>query len=159
MNCNEVRENMIDVLAGGLAAPEVMEHFRQCNVCATELESMRKTMSLLDEWEVPEPSPYFLTRLNAHVREERGKAPASGLLAWMRRPALAVSLAAAMVAGSAVYTVLHQGPDSGGMVDPAPQGTAVADVEVLDRNHEVLVNTDLLDELSGNPSQDVVEQP
>ena len=158
MNCNEVRENMIDVLAAGLAAPEVMEHFRQCSNCATELESMRKTMSLLDEWEVPEPSPYFLTRLNAHVREERGKAPASGLLAWMRRPALAVSLAAAMIAGSAVYTVLHQGESPEGP-GPAPQGTAVADVEVLDRNHEVLVNTDLLDELSGNPSEDVIEQP
>lgn len=156
MNCNEVRENMIDVLAGGLAAPEVMEHFRQCSNCATELESMRKTMSLLDEWEVPEPSPYFLTRLNAHVREERGKAPASGLLAWMRRPALAVSLAAAMIAGSAVYTVLHRDIEE---LPPAPQGTAVADVEILDRNHEVLVNTDLLDELSGNPSEDVVEQP
>lgn len=157
MNCNEVRENMIDVLAGGLAAPEVMEHFRQCTNCATELESMRKTMSLLDEWEVPEPSPYFLTRLNAHVREERGKAPASGLLAWMRRPALAVSLAAAMVAGSAVYTVLHYPGEQ--IEGPAPQGTAVADVEALDKNHEVLVNTDLLDELSGNPSEDVVEQP
>jgi hypothetical protein len=76
----------------------------------------------------------------------------------MRRPALAVSLAAAMVAGSAVYTVLHTGESPEG-VGPAPQGTAVADVEILDRNHEVLVNTDLLDELSGNPSEDVVEQP
>ena len=45
---------------------------------------MRKTMALLDEWESPEPSPYFLTRLRAHVKEEREKAPVS-MFGWLRQ--------------------------------------------------------------------------
>jgi hypothetical protein len=38
---------------------------------------------LLDTWEAPEPSPYFLTRLDARMREEREAAPA-GWLARLR---------------------------------------------------------------------------
>jgi hypothetical protein len=60
---------------------------------------------------------------------------------------MAVSLATVLVAGGAVYTVLRpvEQPDTG----------AVADVEALDKNHDVLVKTDLIDEMSGGPSDDV----
>jgi superfamily II RNA helicase len=151
MNCNEARENLIEMVGENLADPSLTAHVRQCDACAQELESLRKTMNLLDEWEAPEPSPYFLTRLRAHVKEEREKAPARlSIFSWMRRPAMAVSLATVLVAGGAVYTVLRS-------VEPPPQqeGTAVADVEALDRNHDVLVNTDIIDEMSGGPSDDV----
>jgi superfamily II RNA helicase len=148
MNCNEVRENLVEMLGENLADPSLTAHVRECSGCAHELESLRKTMNLLDEWEAPEPSPYFLTRLRAHVKEEREKAPArSSIFHWMRRPAMAVSLATVLVAGGAVYTVLRpvEQPDTG----------AVADVEALDKNHDVLVKTDLIDEMSGGPSDDV----
>jgi hypothetical protein len=160
MNCKDVRENLIELLAEGSpssghgADPEIAAHVRQCAVCTGELDSLRQTMALLDEWEAPEPSPYFLTRLRAHVKEEREKAPAgSGVFGWMRRPAMAVSLATMLVAGGLIYRF-------GGFVEPvAPTDTgAVADVEALDRNHDVLVNTDLIDELSGSPSDDVTEE-
>ena len=159
MNCKDVRENLIELLAedsaasGHAADPKVVSHVRECAACAGELDSLRKTMALLDEWEAPEPSPYFLTRLRAHVKEEREKAPVrSGVFSWMRRPAMAVSLATLLVAGGLVYRF-------GGFIEtPAPQEqSAVADVEALDKNHEVLVNTDLIDELSGMPSDDVTE--
>jgi hypothetical protein len=117
---------------------------------------MRKTMALLDEWEAPEPSPYFLTRLRAHVKEEREKAPArSSVFGWLRRPAMAVSLAAVLLAGGLVYRFGNQiiGPPQ----EAAP-GTAVYDVEALDRNHEVLTKTDLIDEMSGAPSDDVTDE-
>ncbi|HST78767.1 MAG TPA: hypothetical protein VLN58_09795, partial [Verrucomicrobiae bacterium] len=65
MNCNDVRENLMDVLAEGQSAPEVLAHLRECGPCSQELDGLRKTMALLDEWEAPEPSPYFLTRLQA----------------------------------------------------------------------------------------------
>jgi hypothetical protein len=150
MTCNEVRENLIELLDEG-QADSLSAHVRQCQACTEELESLRKTMSLLDEWEAPEPSPYFLTRMRAHVKEEREKAPArSSILSWMRRPAMAISLATVLVAGGAVYTVLRPFPES-----PTTETTAVADVEALDRNHDVLVNTDLIDEMSGGPSDDV----
>ena len=75
------------------------------------------------------------------------------LLAWFRRPALAVSLAAMLVAGGVLYRVSHpEGPANG----PVEIG-AVNDLESLDKNHDLYVNSDLLDELSGGPSDDVVE--
>ena len=157
MNCNEVRENLIELLApesplaGHQADPGVTAHVRACGACAQELESLRKTMALLDEWEVPEPSPYFLTRLRAHVKEEREKAPArSSTFGWLRRPVMAVSLAAALVAGGLVYRF--------GFPPPQQETGAVADVEALERNHDVLVKTDLIDEMTGAPSDDVSEE-
>lgn len=157
MNCNEVRENLIELLApesplaGHQADPGVAAHVRACGACAQELESLRKTMALLDEWEVPEPSPYFLTRLRAHVKEEREKAPArSSLFGWLRRPVMAVSLAAALAAGGLIYRF--------GFPPVQPDTGAVADVEALERNHDVLVKTDLIDEMTGAPSDDVSEE-
>ncbi len=152
MNCNEVRENLIVLLAEGHTDPAVTAHVRQCSACAEEMESFRKTMALMDEWEAPEPSPYFLTRLRAHVKEEKDTAPVrAGIFAWMRRPAMAVSMAVVLAAGALIYRTL-------GIVPPIQPGPAVADVEALERNHEVLVNTDLIDEMTGGPSDDVVDE-
>jgi len=75
------------------------------------------------------------------------------LLAWFRRPALAVSLATVLVAGGVLYRLGHlEGP-----TPPVVEIGAVTDLETLDRNHDLYVNTDLLDELSGGPSDDVEE--
>ena len=156
MNCNDVRENLMDVLAEGQPVPEVLAHLRECGPCSQELDGLRKTMALLDEWEAPEPSPYFLTRLQAHVREEQKKSPArAGVLAWLRKPMLAGSLAAAMVAGGAVYTYLN-------WTTPPPSGpSAAVDVEALDKDHDLLSNSnnDLINEMANLPSQDVNSTP
>ena len=145
----------MELLAQGPADPAVTGHVKECSACAQELESLRKTMALLDEWEAPEASPYFLTRLQAHVKEERAQAP-QGWLAWMRRPVMAVSLAAVLAAGAVFYQLnttikppLLPGPGS------APVGTAVGDLEALERNHDLFVNSDLIDEITGGPSSDV----
>jgi hypothetical protein len=161
MNCNEVRENLIELLApesplaGHQADPGVAAHVRACGACAQELESLRKTMALLDEWEVPEPSPYFLTRLRAHVKEEREKAPArSSIFGWLRRPVMAVSLAAVLAAGAFVYRLdfWSTPPSDSNSIN------AASDVEALERNHDVLLKTDLIDEMTGAPSDDVIEE-
>ena len=151
MNCNDVRENLIELLTDGPADPQVKAHVSQCNACTEELGSMRKTIALLDEWESPEPSPYFLTRLRAHVKEEREKAPAS-MFGWLRRPMLAAALATVLAAGGVVYrlTVATPPPETG-------PGTAVADIESLDKNHDLIIDTDLVNELTGAPSDDVAE--
>jgi hypothetical protein len=153
MNCNDVRENLLDVLAEGQTAPEVLAHLRQCNACTQELESLRGTMALLDEWEAPEPSPYFLTRLQAHVREERQKEPVrSSIFAWLRKPVMAASLAAALVVGGVTYRFVIPIIET-----PVQADNAVADVESLDKNADLIVNSDLIDEMSGGPSDDVAE--
>lgn len=152
MNCNDVRQNLMDVLAEGQTAPEVLAHLRECGPCSRELDGLRKTMALLDEWTAPEPSPYFLTRLQAHVREEQQKAPArAGLFAWLRKPLLGGALAGVLAAGSVVYTYLHW------PLQPPPGPSAAIDVEALDKDHDLLVNNnnDLINEMAGLPSQDV----
>ncbi|HZD93950.1 MAG TPA: hypothetical protein VE133_06825 [Candidatus Sulfotelmatobacter sp.] len=151
MKCNDVRENLLELLTGGQADPQVTAHLSQCNACSQELASMRKTMALLDEWEVPEPSPYFLTRLQAHVKEERGKAPAAQWVGWLRRPVLAVSLATLMAAAGLTYRLVT--------VPPPPDSGPVADIESLDKNHDLIIDSDLVNELTGAPSDDVVAEP
>lgn len=152
MTCNDVRENLIELLTGGQADPQVTTHLSQCSACTQELASMRKTMALLDQWEAPEPSPYFLTRLRAHVKDQREKAPAANWVAWLRRPVLAVSLATVLAAGGLLYRLAVITP-------PAEPGDAVADIESLDKNHDLLIDSDLVNELSGAPSDDVVAEP
>src|SRR5271156_7053869 len=109
MNCNEIRELLPDLAAGMDATtlqPEVSKHIASCNNCAAHLRDLQKTMALMDEWQAPEPSPYFDTRLQARLREEMARpTPAwspkwfSGIN-WLRRPAWAMSLAAALFAGA-----------------------------------------------------------
>ncbi|HEY7402561.1 MAG TPA: hypothetical protein VIB39_03500 [Candidatus Angelobacter sp.] len=156
MNCQDVRENLIELLTDGQADPQVTAHVSQCDACTAELNSMQKTMALLDEWEAPEPSPYFLTRLRAHVKEEREKAPASRWVAWLRRPVLAVSLATMLAAGGLVYRLVDVTQAPPAVEGPQP-GTAVADIESLDKNHDLIIDTDLVNELTGDPSDDVAE--
>jgi hypothetical protein len=154
MNCNDVRENLLDVLAEEQSAPEVLAHLRQCNACTQELEGLRSTMALMDEWEAPEPSPYFLTRLQAHMREERQKEPVrSGIFAWLRKPVMAASLAAALIVGGVSYRFVIPMIINNQPADNA----AVTDVESLDKNADLIVNSDLIDEMSGGPSDDVAE--
>src|SRR5438477_11005115 len=122
MKCNEIRELLPDLAAGLVAAePEVNLHLRSCTGCAGELDKLCKTMALLDEWQAPEPSPYFDVRLRARLREEAEKRSLNWF-AWMRRPAMAVSLAVAMVAGVTVW-MEHKSAVS---PEAPPPGTAVS---------------------------------
>ena len=70
MKCDEIKELMLDAAMGGEGVPGMNEHLLDCPACAGKLQEMRKTMALLDEWQAPEPSPYFDTRLAACIREE-----------------------------------------------------------------------------------------
>ena len=150
MNCNQVREHLLDLVMAEPGPGELRDHVKACVACAAEVTSMRQTMALLDEWESPEPSPYFLTRLRAHVKEEREKSPAS-MFGWLRRPMLAAALATVLAAGGVVYrlTVATPPPDNG--------NPALADIESLDKNHDLIIDTDLVNELTGAPSEDVAE--
>src|SRR5579862_4473952 len=95
MKCNEIRERMPD-MAAGYSQPTADEdkHLESCGTCAQEMKAMRETMALLDEWQTPEPSPYFDVRLQARLREEMAK-PQAGWLQWFRRPVLAAALTVA----------------------------------------------------------------
>jgi len=156
MNCTQIRELLPDLAAGMDAStpePEVEKHIGSCADCATHLRDLQKTMALLDEWQAPEPSLYFDTRLQARLREEMAR-PATGWLNWLRRPVWAMSLAALIFAGalfvgsksyiSQTEAIATKPPSLGLPVQP---GTAVGDLQALERNDELYADFDVLDEL------------
>ena len=148
MKCNEIRELMPDLAAGlTVATPEVNQHLQGCSECEAKLNAFRQTMVLLDEWQAPEPSPYFDTRLQARLREEAAKQPVSWWQ-WIRRPALAGALALVAVVGVTVFERSNGGGKSSDTVAvSATPGTAVGDLQALDKNDDMYANFDELDDL------------
>jgi hypothetical protein len=146
MKCNDILELMPDLAAGlSAATPEMNEHIHACAECTQSLSELRQTMALLDEWQAPEPSPYFDTRLSARLREEAAKQPA-GWLSWLRKPALAFSLAAIMVLGITLFRGDGYRRSGAEAVAVVP-GTAVSDLQALDKNHDLYSDFDVLDDL------------
>src|SRR5271165_5000612 len=163
LSCEEIRDGLPDV-AAGLIEPTADEsqHLASCAACAGKMEEFRQTMVLLDEWKAPEPSPYFDVRLQARLREEMAK-PQAGWLTWFRRPVLAASLTVLMGIGVGLFFTKGSGVYNSGnnvVADSQVQaepGTAVSDLQALEKNHDLYSDFDLLDDLE--VQQDVVANP
>jgi anti-sigma factor RsiW len=163
MRCTEVREQFFDLADGRLPAAAA-QHIASCSDCAAEWKSMQATLALLDEWQAPEPSPYFDMRLRARLREEAA-APATfmeklraalspaGLMG--RKAALASAMAVLLVSG----VLMFQGgtpSNPSGATPPEVQakaGTPVGDLMTLDKNHDLYADFDLLDDDAATPNQ------
>jgi len=163
-NCTGMKDKLANLLLDSPAfdlasAPEkVRAHIAGCESCSRELDELRATMALLDAWEGPEPSPYFLTRLDARLREEREAEPAGWLANWFSglrarmaygsgahvRPLAAMALTVILLLGGGAYlgiSDLEQTP-------AAPDHAAVVhDLQTLDNNAQLL---DQLEALSSN---------
>jgi hypothetical protein len=148
---------MMPDLASGLVGmtPEIGGHLAGCGACTGKLEEFRQTMALLDQWQAPEPSPYFDVRLQARLREEMAK-PQAGWLAWFRRPVLAAALTVLMGIGVGLFFTKSSGiyksnDDEIAVVESQAQsaepGTAVSDLQALEKNHDLYSDFDLLDDL------------
>ena len=120
---------------------------------------MRKTMALLDEWQAPEVSPFFDTRLQARLREEKAEGAAPGFLAWIHKPVLALVTTVVLVAGVTWFLgdFRSQQVAETTVYVPAQPGTPVGDLQALDKNHDLLSDFDVLDDLS--VQQDVNANP
>ena len=164
MNCHDVNAKLADLLFEEkpetlIAKDEsnaVHAHLAECQSCSAQLAELRATMALLDAWEAPEPNPYFLTRLNARLDEEREAAPASWyeklrarLVYGSRlglRPVAAMALSVMVLLGGGAYLGLNNSETPG--VQPPPQQTAVVhDLQTMDNNAQ------LLDQLEALSSQ------
>ncbi len=166
MRCDKIREMMPDLASGLMgASPEIGGHLAACGACAGKLEEFRRTMELLEEWQAPEPSPYFDVRLQARLREEIAK-PQAGWLAWFRRPVLAAALTVLMAVGVGLFFtrsggIYKSGDDEIAVVESQAQsaepGTAVSDLQALEKNHDLYSDFDLLDDLE--VQHDVVANP
>ena len=156
MKCEEIREEMFDLMtAEGALAPEVQAHLDGCAACSAELESMKHTMLLLDEWQAPEVSPFFDTRMQALLREEKAKAAEkrSWVLDWFRKPVLTAAAAVALVVGAGVYagvTNMHREDPSNPVIAADP---AINDMRTLDKDQEVINNFAALDDDPSNDDQ------
>ena len=128
------------------ASEQVKTHVAACEGCSKQLAELKATMNLLDDWKAAEPSPYFMTRMNARLDEERNAAPA-GFFERMRarfiygpqhafRPVAAMALTVMLLVGGGAYVSY-----SGVLDSAAPQGhtTAVVhDLQNLDSNAQLL---------------------
>jgi hypothetical protein len=157
MKCEEIRERMPDLASGLMkTTPEIGKHLSDCGACTGKLEEFRQTMALLDEWQAPEPSPYFDVRLQARLREEMSK-PQAHWLAWFRRPALAAALTVVIGIGVGLFFTTNNrmykpGHEELAVVESQTNqatepGTAVGDLQALEKNHDLYSDFDLLDDL------------
>ncbi len=116
----------------------------------TDEQAMHQVMGLLDEWQVPEPSPWFDARMMARFREEQQRAP-QGWFARLRnrfvlgdaismKPVLAGAMALLLVAGGGGYVQLQH------MHQQAPAATSatVQDLQILDNNDQAIQQMDQL---------------
>ncbi len=145
------------------ASAKVQAHVAECGHCQEELEKLKATMQVLDAWKAPAPSPYFLTRLGARMREEREAAPAgwlAGAIARLRatvaygpglhvRPLAAVALTVLLLVGGGTYLGVTD------WMQPAQQtgqnAAVVHDLQTLDSNAQVL---DQMEALTGSQNGD-----
>ena len=160
MNCKDIRETLPDVASGAaVLTPELNAHLSHCDQCAEKFADLQATMALLDEWAVPEPSPYFDVRLQAKLREARQAPVRVGLLQWFRKPAFSIAatllLAAGIGFGVFDYAASgHKSTPVNNAVVQAPRGTAVGDLQFLDKHSDMLQNFDALDALNGMDDDD-----
>ena len=163
--CAAMEEKLADMLLDEASAPaKVKTHVAECASCQKELEELRATMGLMDAWTAPEPSPYFMTRLNARMREER-EAPR---LSWFQRigdrftygpqmhagPLAATAMTVMLLIGGGAYlgiSSIEQPPSQ-----PSANAKVVHDLQTLDSNKQVL---DQLEAISDNPDDAITDDP
>ena len=128
---------------------EVRTHLAGCDRCRRELAELRATMALLETWQGPEPSPYFLSRLDARMREERQAEPAHWPASWIARvrarfaygpamhvrPLAAMALTAVLLLGGGAYLGVT---DWDQPASPPGQAAVVNDLQTLDSNAQLL---------------------
>jgi hypothetical protein len=144
--CAGMDGKLADMLLDPEKAPaKVQAHVAECDRCREELAELRVTLALLDTWEVPESSPYFMTRFDARLREAREAEPV-GWVARLRarfaygpamhvRPLAAMALTVLLLLGGGTYLGVT---DWDRTSQPAPQAAVVHDLQTLDSNAQLL---------------------
>jgi hypothetical protein len=160
--CTAMEEKLPDLLLDPSAVPEnVTNHVAGCESCQRQLEDLRATMALMDTWEVPEPNPYFMTRFQARLNEERAAAPsgwAARLVNRVRarilygpqlhaRPLAAMALTFLLILGGGAYLGVTNWEQAQA---PSHQAAVVGDLETLDNNAQLL---DQLENITDQPDE------
>lgn len=124
---------------------------KERNDAVSDEQAMLEVMALLDDWEAPEPTPWFDSRLMARFREEQQRAP-SGWFARLRdrfqlgnpvgyRPMLAGAMALVLLAaGGGGYLEFSSMQRSAA----ANTSRTLQDLQVLDNNSQAIQQMDQL---------------
>ena len=158
MICRKVKANLENLLFDPESVPaDVRNHLKDCAACSQELASLEATMNLMDDWQAPEPTPYFDSKLAVRLREEQRAEPA-GVIERMRARVLFGSnmhLRPIAVGGLALLIIIGGGTFAGLMssnsTSPVKTSAAVEDLKSLDDNAQVFQQMNSLDQ---NDQQD-----
>jgi hypothetical protein len=159
--CRRLEEKLPDLLLDKNAeaglSPEARAHLAACSVCIAKLQDLRATMSLLDQWDAPEVSPYFDSKLAARLRSEKESEPAGfferlrarlmfGSNMQLKSAAAVAALAVILGGGSyAGYTQFQHARESQSI------SATVNDLQILDHNDQVISQLDVLDDGTDGP--------
>lgn len=143
--CAGMEAKLAELLLDPAAVSETVKaHVSGCGGCGKELEGLRATMALMDAWEAPDPNPYFMTRFQVRLNEEKQAAPAGfweRIQARMKfgpqmhaRPIAATALTVLLLLGGGAYlNEFWQEPPA------VPAQTAVVrDLQLLENNAQLL---------------------
>jgi len=154
--CNGMEERLAEMLlAPDAVSASVREHVAGCPACRGELAELRATLGMLDQWQAPEPNPFFLTRLEAGLREARQE-PRRGWLGRLRdrmqfgpephlQPVAAMALTIAMLVGGGAYLGVTNWVQP--QAKPDQTAAVVHELQTMDSNAQVL---DQLEQISSN---------
>jgi len=153
MICRKVKANLENLLFDPESVPaDVRSHVKECTACSQELASLEATMNLMDEWQAPEPTAYFDSKLAVRLREEQRAEPA-GLLERMRarvlfgsnvhlRPLAVGALALLIIIGGGTYAGLMTSNPAA----PIKASATIEDLKSLDDNAQVFQQLNALDQ-------------
>ena len=152
MICRKVKANLENLLFDPESVPaDVRNHVKDCATCSQELASLEATMNLMNDWQAPEPTPYFDSKLAVRLREEQRAEPA-GFLERMRarvlfgsnvhlRPIAVGALALLIIIGGGTYAGLMSSNSA-----TVKTSATVEDLKSLDDNAQVFQQLSSLDQ-------------
>jgi hypothetical protein len=157
-NCTGMDKKLADLLLDpNRAHTNLRAHVDACEHCRAELAELQATMALLDTWKAPEPNPYFLSRMDARMQEQREAEP----VGWFERlrarftygprthvrPLAAMALTVMLLVGGGTYLGITDWDQT---ANPPGQAAVVHDLQTLDSNAQLL---DQLETLSNNNNE------
>lgn len=150
MDCKATKTELADLLlAPAEASAAARQHVETCAACRQELSALAATMQVMDDWQAPEPSPYFDVRMAALLREEKANPPANLWERMRARMLYSSNLHLRPIAAGALALLLMAGGGTAVWVGHTPlrpqESATVRDLQSLDGNAQVFQQLSTLD--------------